>query len=138
MWLKATYEKFSILGLVPTFTGILPALVLELLCPEPRSSPSASRGSCPHSVSDILKKPVFRHVCVHSDVYIVTDILLHQLYHVPCGSHMQNMCWYMPHFSMLEVIRITHLSNKTERHQQRLKTGSESNGHSGTSKLHYY
>lgn len=112
IWLKPTYEKFTILGLVQTFTDILPVLVLDLLCLEPKASSSASRCICARTTVNLVKKPVYFPICVHSDLDawgldIITDGLLHQLYHFPLRNNIKNRCWYILYFKILEAVRIT-------------------------------
>jgi hypothetical protein len=97
IWLKPTYEKFNILSLVQTFTEILPALVPELLCLEPKASSSASRCISAYSAFTLVKKPLYFPICVHSDIDvrgldIIADSLLHQLYHFHLRNNIKNRC----------------------------------------------
>jgi hypothetical protein len=74
--LKPTYEKFTIFGLVNTFTQILPALVPELLFLEPKASSSASRCICKYTTITPVNKPVYFQICVRSDLDVWGLVLL--------------------------------------------------------------
>jgi len=76
MQLRPTYEKFTIFGLVNTFTEILPALVPELLCLEPKASSSASRCICEYTTITLVNKQVYFQICVRSDLDVWGWVLL--------------------------------------------------------------
>jgi hypothetical protein len=118
--LKPTYGKFNILGLLQTFTAILPALVPELLCLEPKASSSANRCICAYFVFTLVKKPVYFPICVHSDVDvwgldIIADSLLHQLYNFHLRNNKKiDTDIHFFYFQILGAVQITRLRKKTQ------------------------